>query len=179
MISLHTFKNSVVGASEIDTPIEDQTWDGCFVERIRRSDRGSSIVVEACESMDFQRKVVILHDTRCIHSKILHLGLQKSSPLSRIRNWRMVSSREFEGQITDSWGASIRIDGFSKKSNDFVRYIIQFSAKVTISLHTFENSTFGASEMDTPIEDQKWSGRFVERIWGSDRESSIGVIDFL
>ena len=46
-ISLHTFGNSAVGASGIDTPIEDQTWSGCFVERIRESDRGSSIGVQA------------------------------------------------------------------------------------------------------------------------------------
>ena len=46
-----------------------------------------------------------------------------------------------------------------------------------ISLQTFENSVFGGSEFDTPIEDQKWSGCFVERIWGSDRVSSIGVIE--
>ena len=36
---------------------------------------------------------------------------------------------------------------------------------------------FGAPEIDTPIEDQKWSGRFVERIRGSDRISSIGVVE--
>ena len=35
VISLHTFKNSAVGASEIEAPIEDQTWSGWFVERIR------------------------------------------------------------------------------------------------------------------------------------------------
>ena len=52
-ISLHTFGNSAVGASGIDTPIEDQTWSGCFVERIRESDRGSSIGVQAWESIDF------------------------------------------------------------------------------------------------------------------------------
>ena len=63
MISLHTFENSAVGASEIDTPIKDQTWDGCFIERIQRSDCGSSIGVEICESMDFHRKVGILLDT--------------------------------------------------------------------------------------------------------------------
>ena len=45
-----------------------------------------------------------------------------------------------------------------------------------ISLHTFENLAFGASKIDTPIEDEKWSGRFVERIRGSSRESSIGVV---
>ena len=42
-------------------------------------------------------------------------------------------------------------------------------------LHTFENYSFGTSEFDTPIEDPKLDGRFVERIQGSDRESSIGV----
>ena len=43
-------------------------------------------------------------------------------------------------------------------------------------LHTFENYAFGTSEIDTPIEDQKLDGRFVERIRGSSRESSIGVV---
>ena len=33
---------------------------------------------------------------RCVHLKILLLGLQKSTPLSRMRNWVAVSSREFE-----------------------------------------------------------------------------------
>ena len=88
----------------------------------------------------------------------------------------MVSSREFEGQITDSWGASIRIDGFSKKNNDFVRYTRQFSEKVTISLHTFENFAFGGPGIDTPSEYQKWSGCFVERIRGSDCESLLEVV---
>ena len=37
----------------------------------------------------------------CIHSKILPLGLQKSTPLSRIRHGVTVLSREFEGQIAD------------------------------------------------------------------------------
>ena len=60
--------------------------------------------------------------------------------------------------------ASLRIHGFLKKSSDFALYIRQFSEKVTISLHTFGNSALGASGIDTPIEDQKWSGRFVERI---------------
>ena len=45
MIALPTFKNSAVEASEIDTPIEDQTWSGCFVERIRGSSREPSIGV--------------------------------------------------------------------------------------------------------------------------------------
>ena len=44
-----------------------------------------------------------------------------------------------------------------------------------ISLHTFD--AFGGSEFDTPIKDQKWSSRFVERIRGSDRISSIGVVE--
>ena len=44
-----------------------------------------------------------------------------------------------------------------------------------ILLHTFKNA-FGASEIDTPIEDPKSGGRFVERIRGSMYESSIGVI---
>ena len=52
-----------------------------------------------------------------------------------------------------------------------------FSQKVTISLHTIENAAFGASEIDTPIEDQKWSGRSVERIRASDRGCSIGVFE--
>ena len=46
-------------------------------------------------------------------------------------------------------------------------------------MHTFNHSACGASEINIPIEDQKWSARFVERIRGSDRESLIGVIDFL
>ena len=45
-----------------------------------------------------------------------------------------------------------------------------------ISLHTFKHFTFGASEIDTPIEDPKLDGRFVERIRGSSRESPIGVV---
>ena len=52
-ISLHTFENLAVGASEIDTSIDDQTWSGCFVKRIRGSDRTSSIGVQAWESIDF------------------------------------------------------------------------------------------------------------------------------
>ena len=50
--------------------------------------------------------------------------------------------------------------------------------QILISLHTFANSAPGASNSDTPIEDQTWSGRVVERIRGSDRRSSIGVVDF-
>ena len=42
-------------------------------------------------------------------------------------------------------------------------------------LHTFKKNSFGNSEFDTPIEDPKLDGCFVERIRGSDRESSIGV----
>ena len=38
-------ENYAAGASEIDIPIKDQTWSGCFVERIRGSDHGSSIGV--------------------------------------------------------------------------------------------------------------------------------------
>ena len=72
-------------------------------------------------------------------------------------------------------GASLSIDGFSWKSSDFAPYIRQISEKVMISLHTFENLAFGASEFDTPIKDQKWTGRFVERIRESDHGSSIGV----
>ena len=70
-------------------------------------------------------------------------------------------------------GASLRIHGFSWKSSDFAGYICQFSEKVRSSLHTFENSAFGASEFDTPIWNQKWSACFVERIRGSDRRSPI------
>ena len=51
------------------------------------------------------------------------------------------------------------------KYHDFAAYIRAFCF-------------FGGSEFDTTIEEQKWSGRFVERIWGSDRRSSIGVADF-
>ena len=43
-------------------------------------------------------------------------------------------------------------------------------------LHTFLNYAFGVSEFDTPIKDPKLDGHFVERIRGSDRESSIGVL---
>ena len=71
-------------------------------------------------------------------------------------------------------GASLRIHWSLERSNDFAWYICQFSENVKTSLHTFKNSAFGASEFDTPIKDQKWSGRFVERIQGSDRGSSIG-----
>ena len=35
----------------------------------------------------------------------------------------------------------------------FLVGILQFSEKILISLHTFKNSTVGASEIDTPIED--------------------------
>ena len=45
--------------------------------------------------------------------------------------------------------------------------------EVIILLHTFENYAFGASEIDTPIEDPKLDGHFVKIIRGSDRESSI------
>ena len=48
-------------------------------------------------------------------------------------------------------GASLRIPGFSWKSSPGI---------------------------DTPIEDQKWSGCFVERTRGSDRGSLIGVVNF-
>ena len=75
--------------------------------------------------------------------------------------------------------ASLRINGFSMKSNAFALYIEYFSEKLMILLHTFKNLDFGVSEFDTPIEDQTWSGRFVETIRGSDRQSSIGIIDFL
>ena len=44
------------------------------------------------------------------------------------------------------------------------------------SLHTFDNYVFGTSEIDTPVEDPKLDGRFVERIRGSSRESLIGVV---
>ena len=45
-----------------------------------------------------------------------------------------------------------------------------------ILLHTLENYAFEASKFDTPIQDPKLDGRFVERIRGSSRESSIGVV---
>ena len=111
VILLHTFENYVFGASEFDTPIEDQKWSGRFVERFRGSDRESSIGVQAWESIDFWRKVMILHNTfinflkkwwfHCIHSKILLLEPQNSTPLSRIRNGVVISSTEFEYQITN------------------------------------------------------------------------------
>ena len=37
----------------------------------------------------------------CIHSKIKVLGFQKSTPISRIRNWMAVVSREVEGQCAN------------------------------------------------------------------------------
>ena len=52
---------------------------------------------------------------------------------------------------------------------------VWISEKVMIWLHTFENSAFGASEIDTPIEDAEWGDHFVERIRISDHESFIGV----
>ena len=61
-------------------------------------------------------------------------------------------------------GASLRIYGLSQKSNDFASYIRQIPEKVMFSLHTFKKFGFGALEIDTPIEDAKWSGRFVQRI---------------
>ena len=66
--------------------------------------------------------------------------------------------------------------GFSQKNSDFVSYMRQFSGKVTISLHVFENSLFGGSEFDTPIEDPELDGYFVKRIPGSSRESLTGVL---
>ena len=60
------------------------------------------------------------------------------------------------------------------KSSVFPWYIRQFWEKVLILLHTFENYDFRASEIGTPIEDQKSGGRFVERIRESERESLIG-----
>ena len=108
VISLHTLRNAAVGASETDTPSKDQTWSGYFVKRIRLSDYKSSIGVVAWETMDFQWKVLMLHDTcnqflkkwwfRCIHLIILLVGRQKSTSPSRIRNGVLVSSRELEGQ---------------------------------------------------------------------------------
>ena len=61
-------------------------------------------------------------------------------------------------------------------SIDFPEYIRQFYEQVVVLQHTFENYAFGTSEIDTPIEDQKLDGRFVERIRGSSRESLIGVV---
>ena len=105
MISLHTFENSAFGVSEIGTSIEDQKWSDCFVEKIHGSD------CKSWESVGFQWKVVILHDTfvnflkkwrfRCRHLKIHLLGPQNSTPLSRIRNGVAVLSRELEGPIAD------------------------------------------------------------------------------
>ena len=69
MISLHTLENFYLGASEIDTPIEDAQWGDHFVERIRISDHESFIGVQASESMDFQRKVMILCNTFVIFLK--------------------------------------------------------------------------------------------------------------
>ena len=136
-ISLHTFENFVVRVSEIDTPIKDQTWSGCFVERIQGPDRGSSIGVQAWESMAFQRKVMILLDTfvnflkewrfRCRHSKNLPLGHHKSTPLSRIRHGVAVLSREFKGQIVEDVSSiSYRHSSIFWKSKDFVAYIRKF-----------------------------------------------------
>ena len=48
-----------------------------------------------------------------------------------------------------------------------------------ISLYTFENSAFGASNIDSPIADAKLIASFVERIRRSDRQCSIGIIDLL
>ena len=76
-------------------------------------------------------------------------------------------------------GGCLRSYGFSRKSIDFAWYMQSVSETVMISLHAFNHSACGASEIDIPIEDQTWSARFVERIRGSDRESLIGVIDFL
>ena len=53
---------------------------------------------------------------------------------------------------------------------------LKMSEKVPILLHTFENYYFRILEFDIPIEDSKLDGRFVERIRGSSRESSIGVV---
>ena len=56
-------------------------------------------------------KVVIVHDTVvnsmkrlsfcCIHLKIMLLEPQNSTPLSGIRNWMAILSREFEGQVAN------------------------------------------------------------------------------
>ena len=55
-------------------------------------------------------------------------------------------------------------------------HIPQFYEKVVILLLSFQNYAFGASEIDTPIEDPKLDGHFVERIRGSRHESLIGVV---
>ena len=47
-------------------------------------------------------------------------------------------------------GVSLRIHGLSQKSSDFVSYMRQFSGKVTISLHAFENSLLGRQN-STPL----------------------------
>ena len=62
---------------------------------------------------------------------------------------------------------------FSLKVVIFTDIFINSEKKALILQHTFETYTFGASEIDTPIEDPKLDGRFVERIRRSDRESSI------
>ena len=144
--SLHTVENSAFGASEFDTPIEDQKWSGRFVERICGSGRVSSIGMPAWESMDFHRKVVTLRDTflhflqkwrfRCIHSKIHFLGSQDSTSLSRMRNGVAVSSREFEGHI-----AYPRIWGWDRGSSIGVPAweSMDFHRKVVILRDTFVN----------------------------------------
>ena len=155
-----------LGASEIDTPIEDAQWGDHFVERIRISDHESFIGVQASESMDFQRKVMILCNTfviflkkwwfRCIHSKILLLGPQKSTPLSRMCNWVAVSSREFEGPRNLDrayvW-ISCRHSLFQWKNYVFAAYIWKFCIWV--------------SEIFTPLEDPKLRDGFLEGIRGS------------
>ena len=124
-----------------------------------------------------------------IHSSILWKSKQFTAYIWKLCFWALGNRHAYQGSDVDwpfrrensnirSWildkSASLRIHGFSWKSIDFARYIRQLSKKVTISLRTFKNSALGISEFDTPIEDQKWSGRFVERIWGSDRGSSMG-----
>ena len=61
--------------------------------------------------MDFDGKVMILCYTwvnflgkcrfRFLHSKIKFLGLENSTPLSRIKNGVAILSREIDGQIAD------------------------------------------------------------------------------
>ena len=58
-----------------------------------------------------------------------------------------------------------------KGSADFQNTFVNSIKKVVTLLHTFKNDVFGASEVDTPIEDPKLDAHFVKRIRGSSRES--------
>ena len=66
-----------------------------------------------------------------------------------------------------------------QKSSQFAKSQQTFQKVINICnilLHAFKTICFGASEIDTPIEDPKLDGRDVERIRGSERVSSIGVL---